>query len=103
MVSVFHAYWPLNRKTLEEAGTMPELTIYANTQLLPTHIECQIRSFIRIAWFDAFQFDLNATVTPDEWHPVHVVLAEQHVVLAYAGVVWRNVEHERYCHRQPNA
>jgi predicted GNAT family N-acyltransferase len=72
---------------------MPELSIYANNQSLPEHLDCQIRSFIRISWFDAYTFDLNASVVPDEWNPTHVVLAEKHALLSYAAVVWRMMQH----------
>jgi predicted acetyltransferase len=72
---------------------LPQLSIYPSNRDLPPHLACQIHSFIRITWFDIFQYDLSGSVTPEAWHPAHVVLAEQHVVLSYAGVVWQHVQH----------
>jgi GNAT superfamily N-acetyltransferase len=73
---------------------MPEILthIYPDNASLPDYFECQIRAFIRIAWFDAYTFDLDAPVTPEEWHPAHVVLADKHAVISYAGIVWRFIE-----------
>jgi aminoglycoside 2'-N-acetyltransferase I len=73
---------------------MPAITIYPSNDSVPPLVACQIRDFIRITWFDAFQFDLRAPLMPDEWHPVHVVLAEQDVVFSYAGVVWQMMQHD---------
>ncbi len=72
---------------------MPTITIYPSNEAMPPAVDCQIRSFIRIAWFDAYQFDLHAPLMPAEWHPVHVVLSEQEVVFSYAGVVWQTMQH----------
>lgn len=72
---------------------MPQVSIYPSNAELPANLECQIRAFIRITWFDAYQYDLNAPVSPEEWHPTHVVMADQHAVIGYAGVVWQMVEH----------
>ena len=72
---------------------MPQLFVYPSNAALPAHYECQVRSFKRIMWFDAYQYNLNAPLVPEDWHPTHVVLAEQHALLSYAGVVWRTVTH----------
>jgi GNAT superfamily N-acetyltransferase len=72
---------------------MPHITIYPTTSDVPSLIACQILSFIRITWFDIYQYDLDALFMPEEWHPVHVVLAERHAVLSYTAVVWRTIAH----------
>lgn len=72
---------------------MPAITIYPSNDAVPPLVACQIRAFIRITWFDAYQFDLRAPLMPDEWHPAHVVLDEQEVMLSYAGVVWQMMQH----------
>jgi GNAT superfamily N-acetyltransferase len=69
------------------------ITIYPTTYDVPPLIACQILSFIRITWFDIYQYELDAPFMPDEWHPVHIVLSEQHAVLSYAAAVWRFITH----------
>lgn len=72
---------------------MPQIIVYPTSDAVPPLVACQILSFIRIAWFDIYQYELDAPLMPDEWHPVHVVMAEQHAVLSHAAVVWRTVPH----------
>jgi GNAT superfamily N-acetyltransferase len=59
---------------------------------LPDYFAHQIRDFIRIHWFDPFQFDLNAPAMPDEWQPVYFVVGEGQALFSHASVVTRTVE-----------
>ena len=54
---------------------MPTLSRYTNRDL-PDHFAHQIRDFIRIHWFDAFQYDVRAPAVSDDLSPVYFVLAE---------------------------
>ncbi len=59
---------------------------------LPDHFAHQIRDFIRIHWFDAFQYDLRAPAVSDDLAPVYFVVAEEHALFSHAAVVTRSVE-----------
>jgi GNAT superfamily N-acetyltransferase len=73
--------------------SVTDLKIFPSNAQLPADLGCQIHAFIRITWFDIFQYDLQGEVMPKEWHPCHVVATEKGVVFSYAGVVWQNKEH----------
>jgi predicted N-acetyltransferase YhbS len=72
---------------------MPAIQIYPSSEALPPEYDCQIRSFIRMTWHDAYEYDLNAPLTSPEIHAQHVVMAEQHVVISHARVSWVLMEH----------
>jgi predicted acetyltransferase len=70
---------------------MPTLSSFTNDDL-PDHFSHQIRDFIRIHWFDAFQYDVNARAMPDEWQPVYFVITEGQALFSHAAVITRTVE-----------
>jgi GNAT superfamily N-acetyltransferase len=69
---------------------MPTLSRFTN-QDLPEYFAHQIRDFIRMTWFDAFQYDIHAKAMPDEWQPVYFVLAEEQALFSQAAVVTQTV------------
>jgi predicted acetyltransferase len=72
---------------------MPTIQIYDSNKALPQHFEQQIRAYVRILWHDAYTYDLNAPLVPDERHPQYVVLAEQHALISAARVNWVTVNY----------
>ncbi|MFN8418887.1 MAG: GNAT family N-acetyltransferase [Anaerolineae bacterium] len=74
---------------------MPQLTIYRFNEALPPELECQIRAFIRLTWYDAYAEnpDLEAPMLPPDDHPQHVVLAERHALISHARLSWVQVDH----------
>jgi hypothetical protein len=65
------------------------------TEELPSDIKWQVLSFIRIQWPEGFQGAnrLRDWITKKELHPVSFVRMENNLVLSYAEVVWKNLEH----------
>jgi predicted acetyltransferase len=72
---------------------MPSIQIYNSNKALPLAIEHQIRAYVRILWHDAYTYDLNAPLVPDERHPQYVVLGEQHALFSAARVNWVTVSY----------
>jgi predicted acetyltransferase len=72
---------------------MPSVQIYNSNQALPKEFEHQMRAYIRILWHDAYTYDLNAPLVPDERHPQYVVLAEEHALISAARVNWVTVHY----------
>jgi GNAT superfamily N-acetyltransferase len=71
---------------------MPQLSVYPSTAEFPTHLAYQAHAFIRITWFDIYQYDIHAPMTPDEWHPTHIAVSEASVLMAYGAAVWKNLD-----------
>jgi GNAT superfamily N-acetyltransferase len=71
---------------------MAEVTICEGTEL-PEPLEHQIRSFIRLNWYDAYQYDIDEPLYPPERRPRHVVAAERHALFAHARVSAVTFEH----------
>jgi len=72
---------------------MEELHIYQSTKDLPPHFEWQIRTFLRILWFDKNEDDLNESLTAEELHPVYFVLARENRLISYARIIWLTINH----------
>jgi aminoglycoside 2'-N-acetyltransferase I len=72
---------------------MEELHIYRSTKDLPRQFEWQIRTFLRILWFDNNEDDLNEPLTAAELHPVYFVLAREDSLVSYARLIWMNINH----------
>jgi predicted acetyltransferase len=70
---------------------MPTLRRFTN-QDLPDAYAHQIRDFVRIHWFDIFQYDLHAPVLADEWQPVYFVVAEEQALFSHAAVEIHTIE-----------
>ena len=70
---------------------MPSLSRFTNNDL-PDHFAHQIRDFIRIHWYDAFQYDIHALTISDELAPVYFVVAEEPALFSHAAAVTRSVE-----------
>jgi aminoglycoside 2'-N-acetyltransferase I len=71
-----------------------QLSIYPSPEL-PTHIKCQLLSYIRVEWWWIFQnkrpdWDYTAKST----HPVNVLLCDEALLISHAEVNWRMIEHE---------
>jgi GNAT superfamily N-acetyltransferase len=69
----------------------PTLGRFTNNDL-PDHFAHQIRDFIRIHWFDAFQYDVHAPAVSDELAPVYFVVTDGPALFSHAAVVTRSVE-----------
>lgn len=73
---------------------MAELLVYPQSEL-PSAIECQILSFLRVTWPDGFRGPnrLRNWITRLEHHPRSYVLVENGLLIAHAQVVWKMLEH----------
>ena len=69
------------------------IKIYRSNAALPEQLRGQILALIRIEFHDCAGDYLGPEALPEEWHPTHVVAVEGDVILSYAGVVWREIEH----------
>lgn len=72
---------------------MPELLTYESHEL-PSHLAWQVHCFIRIHWFDSFQFDPNATWPSGNFHQKHFVMGEGKALYSYTLVLQKDLEHE---------
>lgn len=72
----------------------PELLKFNSNAALPEHYGHQIMSFMRIQWFDPYQFDVHAPPAPEMWHPTYFVLADGPAVFSAAKVLWQMVKHD---------
>jgi GNAT superfamily N-acetyltransferase len=70
-----------------------KVNVYRSNAALPEHLRGQILALVRIGFHDSAGDYLGPGALPDEWHPTHVVAVEGEVVLSYAGVVWREIQH----------
>lgn len=70
---------------------MLTLSRFTNADL-PVSFGHQIRDFIRIHWFDIFQYDIHARALPEEWKPVYFVLGDEPALYSHAGVSTQSVE-----------
>lgn len=73
---------------------MVELRTYADEEL-PPELKCQVVSFQRIQWPKGFVGvnRLRVWIHHPEQHPTHFVLVEDGVLISYAGVLWKELEH----------
>ncbi len=73
---------------------MVELRFYPSEDL-PPDLKWQILSFLRTAWPDGFVGEnrLRDWISPPEDHPSHFVLVENGLLVSYAEVVWRYLDH----------
>jgi len=53
----------------------PKLKTYTSDEI-PAEYEHQIRSFIRIEWWDSYQYDLNPPLGNPDYSPLNFVLVE---------------------------
>ncbi|HLA42527.1 MAG TPA: GNAT family N-acetyltransferase [Aggregatilineales bacterium] len=70
---------------------MSSLSRFTNEDL-PEHFKWQILDFVRIHWFDIFQYELYPHAMPDDWKPIYFIVAEEQALFSHAGVVTRTVE-----------
>jgi len=75
----------------EGESVVPTLCQFTN-QDIPEAYAHQIRDFIRIHWFDVFQYDVHAPPMPDASHPVYFVLVDGPALFSHAAVVTQTVE-----------
>lgn len=71
-----------------------DIQLFRTNAELPDHLRGQILALIRIAWPDAAGDYRGPEALPREWNPSHVVGTEGDVILSYAGIVRRTIEHE---------
>ena len=73
---------------------MEKLYIYQSTEELPKQFEWQIRTFLRILWFNANEDEYSEPITSTEFHPVYFVLAgEDKLIISYARIIWMSIIH----------
>lgn len=73
---------------------MMEIQVFPTNGELPDHLRWQIISIIRMQWYATAGDYRGPPALPDDWHPCHVVGAECDALVSYAGVVWRDMEHD---------
>jgi len=71
----------------------PELKIYTNDEIPSAYVH-QIRSFIRIEWWDSYQYDLNPSLGKTDYDPVHFVLVEGECLYSALKVNRKLIEHQ---------
>jgi GNAT superfamily N-acetyltransferase len=73
---------------------IPQLLRYSDDEL-PAHLKWQTLSFLRAVWPEDFAGDARSRdwITRSDVHPVHFVLTQNALLISYAGVVWRYLEH----------
>ncbi len=71
-----------------------EVFTYADGEL-PADLKCQVLSFLRVQWPEGFVEGnrLRNWIHRPEQHPTHFALAENRVLISYAGVLWKELEH----------
>lgn len=79
---------------------MEELLTCAG-EALPPDLKCQVLSFQRIQWPGGFAGvnRLRDWIHHAEQHPTHFVLVENGVLISYAGVLWKYLEHAGEVHK----
>lgn len=79
---------------------MVELRTYAGEEL-PADLRCQVLSFQRIQWPEGFVGvnRLRDWIHHPEHHPTHFALVENGVLISYAGVLWKYLEHAGEVHK----
>ena len=70
---------------------MPTLSRFTNHDL-PDYFAHQIRDFIRIHWFDIFQYDVQANAIGEDLKPVYFVMVDDPALFSHAAAVTRSVE-----------
>ena len=70
---------------------MSTLSRFTNNDL-PDHFAHQIRDFIRIHWFDIFQYDVHAHAIGEDLKPVYFVMTDEPALFSHAAAVTRSVE-----------
>ncbi len=79
---------------------MVELLSYTGKEL-PANLKCQVLSFQRIQWPEGFVEENRRRdwIHHAEQHPTHFVLVENGVLISYAGVLWKYLEHAGELHK----
>lgn len=75
----------------------PELKSFSDGNMPSAYVH-QLRSFIRIHWFDIYQYELSPLVGEPSWHSRYFMMVEGECLYSSANAVWSMVEHqgERY-------
>ncbi len=73
---------------------MVEEKVYTSRDL-PPDLKSQILCFLRIMWPEGFRGKnrLRDWITPEEDHPISIVLVESGILISHTQVVWRQLEH----------
>jgi len=71
----------------------PEIKTYTS-DALPTAYEHQIRSFIRMEWWDSYQYDLNPPLGNPDYQPLNFVMVEGDCLYGALKVNQKLVEHQ---------
>lgn len=66
----------------------PQIFIYRDDTIIPSHYYYQAQSFVRIFWADGDDHDIDLGLKEPT---IHVVLAKDKLLLSYATIVWRDV------------
>ena len=69
---------------------MPTLTIYREGTPIPDHFYYQAQAFSRLNWYDSDTYDIDL----EREELTHIVLAEGKLLISYAQVLWRDIEHD---------
>ena len=71
-----------------------ERRVYRSEEL-PADLRCQILSFLRIWWPEGFVGEkrLRNWISPEDEHPVHIVLVEAGILISHAEVKWKHLDH----------
>ena len=79
---------------------MAQLLTFADDEL-PADLKCQILSAHRIQWPEGYVGEnrLRDWIQHPRFHPVHFALVEGGVLVSYAGVVWKRLEHAGEAHK----
>lgn len=68
-----------------------ELNIYAGGDELPLPIYYQVQGFSRVVWWDGDGYNIDLGL---EEPAIHVVLADGKLLISYAAIIWRDIQHD---------
>jgi GNAT superfamily N-acetyltransferase len=79
---------------------MPGIMTFRDDEL-PGDLRCQILSFHRLVWPEDFTGEdrLRHWIQPARYHPFHVAIVDAGVLVSYAGVMWKDLEHAGQTYR----
>jgi GNAT superfamily N-acetyltransferase len=78
----------------KEVRPVADLVMFSDEEV-PAGIKCQVLSFHRLQWWEDYTGEnrLRDWIQPPELHPAHVAIVEDGVLISYAAVVWKLLEH----------
>lgn len=73
---------------------MPNLLTYTSPDL-PSDLKTQILFAMKTIWPEGFVglYQQRTWISREDFHPTHIILVEQGIVLAHTVVIWKRLQH----------